>query len=256
VSTPTTLVIIPTYNEVENIASIVQRVHSSSPAVDILVVGDGSPDGTGTLADRIAADDARVTVMHRTEKDGLGAAYLAGFALARERGYAYVVELDADGSHPPETLPRMLQAMEDADRTRVGGVIGSRWVTGGSVVNWPLLRQLISRGGSLYARIMLGVPVKDVTAGFRVYPMDVLAALDLDDIESKGYCFQIDMTRRVAAQGLGFVEVPIEFRERERGESKMSGGIVVEAMGRVTAWGFERLFTRRGRGARRRVRPS
>jgi len=251
VSTPTTLVVIPTYNEVENLASIVQRVHASSPTVDVLVVDDGSPDGTGALADQMAADDLRVTVLHRTEKNGLGAAYLAGFALARQRGYTYVVELDADGSHPPETLPRMLDAMADADRSRVGGVIGSRWVTGGSVVNWPWLRQLISRGGSLYARIMLGVPVKDVTAGFRVYPMDVLDSLDLDNIESKGYCFQIDMTRRVAAQGLGFVEVPIVFRERERGESKMSGGIVVEAMGRVTAWGLQRVFTRRGRQARK-----
>jgi dolichol-phosphate mannosyltransferase len=234
-------VIIPTYNEVENISSIIQRLHAAAPEVDVLVVDDGSPDGTGELADRLAGDDPRVTVLHRTGKGGLGAAYLAGFAIARERGYDYVVELDADGSHPPERLPALLSAIQDDDTGSVGGVIGSRWVSGGSVVNWPLSRQLISRGGSLYARVMLGVPVRDVTAGYRVYPTAMLAGLGLENLESHGYCFQIDMTRRVAAQGRAFVEVPIEFRERERGESKMSRAIVVEAMARVTVWGVQRF---------------
>lgn len=238
-SDPAVLVIIPTYNESENIRPIVGRVHAAAPTVDVLIVDDGSPDGTGRLADEMADNDARVHVLHRTEKGGLGAAYLAGFAWAREQRYPYVVELDADGSHPPEVLPRMLEVMIAGDG-EVGGVIGSRWVEGGGVVNWPLSRQLISRGGSLYARFMLGVPVKDVTAGYRVYPTALLDTLGLESLESKGYCFQIDLTRRVAASGKRLVEVPIQFRERELGESKMSSAIVVEAMGRVTVWGLQR----------------
>lgn len=237
---PSVLVIIPTYNESENIRPIVARVLDAAPDVAILVVDDGSPDGTGRIADEMAAADTRIKVLHRSGKGGLGAAYLAGFDWAAAHGYDYVVELDADGSHPPEVLPRMLEAMW-AGGGEVGGVIGSRWVTGGGVVNWPLSRQLISRGGSLYARVMLGVPVKDVTAGYRVYPTALLSTLGLESLESKGYCFQIDLTRRVAATGKRLVEVPIQFRERERGESKMSGAIVVEAMGRVTVWGAQRF---------------
>lgn len=236
---PPVLVIIPTYNESENILPIVDRVHAAAPQVAVLVVDDGSPDGTGEIADGRAATDARVHVLHRTGKGGLGAAYLAGFDWARDNGYDYVVELDADGSHPPEVLPRMLEVMFESPDD-IGGVIGSRWVEGGGVVNWPLSRQLISRGGSTYARLMLGVPVKDVTAGYRVYPTALLATLGLESLESKGYCFQIDLTRRVAASGKRLVEVPIQFRERERGESKMSGAIVAEAMGRVTVWGLQR----------------
>lgn len=237
---PSVLVIIPTYNESENIRSIVARVLDAAPGVAILVVDDGSPDGTGRIADEMAAADTRITVLHRSGKGGLGAAYLAGFDWAAAHEYEYVVELDADGSHPPEVLPRMLEAMWAGDG-EVGGVIGSRWVAGGGVVNWPLSRQLISRGGSLYARIMLGLSVKDVTAGYRVYPTALLSTLGLESLESKGYCFQIDLTRRVAAAGKRLVEVPIEFRERERGESKMSSAIVVEAMGRVTVWGAQRV---------------
>ncbi|WP_454116618.1 polyprenol monophosphomannose synthase [Microbacterium aurum] len=236
---PSVLVIIPTYNESENIRPIIGRVLAAAPEVSVLVVDDGSPDGTGRIADELAEADARIHVLHRTGKGGLGAAYLAGFDWAGAHDFEYVVELDADGSHPPEVLPRMLAVMTEGAGA-VGGVIGSRWVDGGGVVNWPLTRQLISRGGSTYARIMLGVPVKDVTAGYRVYPTALLATLGLDSLESKGYCFQIDLTRRVAATGKRLVEVPIEFRERERGESKMSGAIVVEAMGRVTVWGFQR----------------
>lgn len=238
------LVIIPTYNERENIASIVGRVLQSSPASHILIVDDGSPDGTGAIADALSRDDARIQVLHRTEKNGLGAAYLAGFAYGMEHGYSLLVEMDADGSHPPERLTAMISAVAEDPTGRVGGAIGSRWVKGGSVVNWPWSRQLISRGGSWYARTMLGLRVRDVTAGYRVYRADVLQTILVDTVESRGYCFQIDLTRRVAGAGFDLVEVPIEFREREAGESKMSGGIVAEAMLRVTQWGFARILRR------------
>ncbi|MDT0141094.1 polyprenol monophosphomannose synthase [Microbacterium sp. PRC9] len=233
-----TLVIIPTYDERENIESIVRRALGSAQ-VDVLVVDDGSPDGTADIVDAMARADDRISLMRRAGKGGLGAAYTAGFAYAHERGYELVVEMDADGSHPPERLDAMI-ARFDHDASDLGCVIGSRWVKGGSVVNWPAHRRLISRAGSLYARLMLGVPVRDVTAGYRVYPTAVLQRLDLGSIESKGYCFQIDMTRRVHGAGLRIVELPIEFRERELGQSKMSGAIVVEAMWRVTVWGFQR----------------
>ncbi|MFK4836154.1 polyprenol monophosphomannose synthase [Microbacterium sp. ZW T2_14] len=233
-----TLVIIPTYDERENIEHIIRRTLDAAP-VDVLVVDDGSPDGTADIVERMAHDDHRITLMRRSGKGGLGAAYIAGFACAREREYALAVEMDADGSHPPERLPAMI-AQFDNDPPLLGCVVGSRWVKGGSVVNWPAHRRFISRAGSLYARVMLGVPVRDVTAGFRVYPTVVLAGLTLDTIESRGYCFQIDMTRRIDASGLRIVEVPIEFRERELGHSKMSGEIVVEAIWRVTVWGFQR----------------
>lgn len=234
------LVVIPTYNESENITAIVDRVLVATPDVEVLIVDDGSPDGTGDLADAMSEADARIHVLHRAGKGGLGAAYLAGFDWAKQHAFDFVVELDADGSHPPEVLPQMISAIVDRP-DGVGGVIGSRWVPGGGVVNWPASRQLISRGGSLYARLMLGISVKDVTAGYRVYPVAVLDELGLEDLDSKGYCFQIDMTRRIAAKGLQLVEVPIQFRERELGESKMSTGIVIEAMWRVTVWGAQRL---------------
>lgn len=245
--TATTLVIIPTYNERENIESVVDRTLGSAPAADVLIVDDGSPDGTGELADDLARADERIHVMHRREKGGLGAAYIAGFSWGRARGYELLVEMDADGSHPPERLPALLAAVLDDPTGRVGGAIGSRWVMGGSVVNWPLLRRAISRSGSWYARVMLGVPVRDVTAGYRVYRSELLTEMNLDDVDSRGYCFQIDLTRRAYAAGRVLVEVPIEFREREFGESKMSGRIVVEAMIRVTQWGLTRLVRRRGR---------
>lgn len=238
------LVIIPTYNEIENLESIVRRVLDAAPAVHVLIVDDGSPDGTGELADRLASADERIAVIHRTEKNGLGAAYLAGFAHGRAAGYPLLVELDADGSHPPERLPALLSAVTDDPTGRVAGSIGSRWVRGGSVVNWPWLRQVISRGGSWYARTMLGLPVRDVTAGYRVYRSDVLEQIDVDSVESRGYCFQIDLTRRVHGAGYELVEVPIEFREREAGQSKMSSSIVAEAMLRVTRWGIDRILRR------------
>ena len=240
------LVAIPTYNERENLAEVVGRTRLAAPQVHILVVDDGSPDGTGDVADDLAAHDDHVHVMHRAGKQGLGAAYIAAFGWALERGYEAVVEMDADGSHLPEELPRLLAALDDADVA-----LGSRWVPGGSVVNWPLHRRLLSRGGSCYARLALGISLRDVTGGYRAYRSEVLERVLARDIESQGYCFQIDMARRSLEEGFTVVEVPIEFVERTHGESKMSQGIVVEAMRRVTRWGVEhrvsqvrRLLTR------------
>ncbi len=234
--------IIPTYNERESIERILPRVLATG--VDVLVVDDASPDGTGEYVASLATVEPRIHLLARGGKQGLGPAYLAGFAWGLERDYEVLVELDADGSHPPEVIPTMLAVLADDTTGRVGGVIGSRWVAGGSVVNWPTSRKFISRGGSWYARTMLGLKVKDVTAGYRAYPADVLRSLPLAGIESHGYCFQIDMTRRIAAQGLDLIEVPIEFRDREFGDSKMSGAIVREAMVKVTEWGFARIFRR------------
>ncbi|RJQ66370.1 polyprenol monophosphomannose synthase [Pseudonocardiaceae bacterium YIM PH 21723] len=232
------LVVIPTYNERENIPIVVKRLHAALPKVQVLVVDDGSPDGTGEVADEMAAADDRVHVMHRTEKAGLGAAYLAGFAWALERDYQVIVEMDADGSHAPEDLPRLLNALEPES----GGadlVLGSRYVPGGSVVNWPKSRLIISRGGSLYSRIALGISIRDITGGFRAFRREVLEKLTTEGVESQGYCFQIDMLWRTLQNGFKVVEVPITFREREIGESKMSGNIVQEAMLRVAKWGVE-----------------
>ena len=228
------LVAIPTYNERENLAEVVGRTRRADPRVHVLVVDDGSPDGTGDIADTLAAQDDHVHVMHRAGKQGLGAAYIAAFRWALDRGYDAVVEMDADGSHLPEELPRLLAALDDADV-----VLGSRWVPGGSVVNWPLHRRLLSRGGSLYARLALGISVRDVTGGYRAYRSQVLEQVLASDVESQGYCFQIDMARRSLDEGFRVVEVPIRFVERTHGESKMSQGIVVEAMARVTRWGFD-----------------
>jgi dolichol-phosphate mannosyltransferase len=235
------LVIIPTYNEAGNLGWIVDRLLAALPAAHILVVDDGSTDGTGGIADRRAADDPRIHVMHREGKLGLGSAYIAGFRWGIERGFMTLVEMDADGSHPPESLPAML-ALHHGGRADL--VIGSRWVPGGSVVNWPRRRQLLSRAGNAYARFVLRLAVKDVTAGFRVYSASDIAAMDLDGVDSKGYCFQVDMTLRVLDAGGRVAEHPIEFRERERGESKMSRAIVLEAMARVTLWGVQRVLRR------------
>ncbi|KRC63743.1 dolichol-phosphate mannosyltransferase [Aeromicrobium sp. Root236] len=238
-----TLVVIPTYNEADNVAWIVEQLHLAQPGVDVLIADDGSPDGTGEIADSLAADDPRVNVMHRSGKQGLGSAYRAGFAWGIERGYDVLVEMDADGSHRPEDLGRLLEASDaGADL-----VLGSRWVDGGGVVNWPWHRRFISRGGTFYARLMLGIPVKDATGGFRAFHRQTLEKLPLDEVASQGYCFQIDMARRVLGAGMTIVEVPITFVERERGESKMSGGIVREALWRVTVWGLQRLISKPSR---------
>ncbi|MBK1783099.1 polyprenol monophosphomannose synthase [Prauserella cavernicola] len=229
------LVIIPTYNERENLTPLLERLHATLPQVHVLVVDDGSPDGTGEIADKLATADERIHVLHRTEKAGLGAAYIAGFRWGLGRDYRTLVEMDADGSHAPEDLPRILDALEGADL-----VIGSRYVAGGAVVNWPLSRQFISRGANLYSRFAIGMGVNDNTAGFRAYRREVLEKLALDDVASTGYCFQIDLTWRTVQQGFEVVEVPITFTDREVGESKMSGAIMGEAALKVAQWGLQR----------------
>ncbi|MFF3514002.1 polyprenol monophosphomannose synthase [Streptomyces sp. NPDC002573] len=240
----TALVIIPTYNEAENIKTIVGRVRSAVPEAHILVADDNSPDGTGKLADELAAEDDNVHVLHRTGKQGLGAAYLAGFHWGLERGYGVLVEMDADGSHQPEELPRLLTALKGADL-----VLGSRWVPGGRVVNWPKSREFISRGGSLYSRLALDLPLRDITGGYRAFRRETLEGLGLDEVASQGYCFQVDLARRAVKAGYHVVEVPITFVERELGDSKMSKDILVEALWRVTAWGFgDRVAKVKGRG--------
>ncbi len=227
------IVVIPTYNEADNLEWIVGRLLTAVPETHVLIVDDGSPDGTGDLADKLAAQDPRVQVVHRTEKAGLGAAYLHGFAVALEQGYDVIGEMDADGSHQPEQLHRLIEALAEADL-----VIGSRWTSGGSVVNWSLFRKGLSIGGNLYARALLGIPVRDITAGFRLFRATTLRAIDLDQVQSVGYCFQTDLTLRTLRAGLTVAEVPIDFLEREWGESKMSPDVAVESLRRITRWGL------------------
>ena len=238
------LVVIPTYNEAANLEPVTARLRAAVPEVDVLVVDDGSPDGTGAIADRLATADSRVHVLHRTAKAGLGAAYIAGFRWALSAGYDAVVEMDADGSHAPEELPRLLAALRAADL-----VIGSRWVPGGEVRNWPMSRLLLSRGASLYTRVLLRYPVRDATAGYRVYRRAVLEDVKLDEVASQGYCFQIDLGWKAWRAGFRVAEVPITFTEREVGQSKMSRSIVTEALWRVAFWGL----TSRSRSARARA---
>ncbi|KAB1659410.1 polyprenol monophosphomannose synthase [Pseudoclavibacter chungangensis] len=228
------LVIVPTYNERENVESIVHRVLDADRRVDVLVVDDGSPDGTGAIADRIASSDPRVRVLHREGKLGLGSAYVAGFRDAITGGYDWAFEFDADGSHPPERLPEMLDALEGGAAL----VIGTRWMPGGRTENWPLRRRILSRGASIYARTLLRSRLRDITAGYRGYRVALLESVDLDAIRSNGYCFQIETAWLVERLGHRIVEVPITFVERAEGASKMSIGIVVEAIWRVLAWGI------------------
>ncbi len=232
-ATSRVLIVMPTYNERQNLEIIVGRIREAVPAADLLVVDDNSPDGTGDLADKLAEKDTSVQVMHRTEKAGLGRAYVAGFTWALERGYDLIVEMDADGSHRPEDLPKLLATAGSAD-----AVIGSRYVPGGTVVNWPKSREFLSKGANIYNRIMLGVRVRDATGGFRVYRAETLRKIDLRGIQSAGYCFQIDMTLRVLQRGMTITEVPITFVERERGASKMSNTVIIEAFTRVARWGI------------------
>ena len=237
----------PTYNEADNLAWIVGRLRASEPGLDVMVVDDNSPDGTGKIAEELAAADPAVTVVHRTEKGGLGAAYKHGFRVALDAGYDVIGEMDADGSHQPEQLHLLLDALRDADL-----VIGSRWVPGGSVVNWPRRRELLSRGGNLYVRLLLGVGVHDATAGFRLFRRTALEAIDLDAVESTGYVFQTDMVVRCLRAGLRVREVPIEFVERVRGDSKMSGHVATESLRRITRWGLRERRERVARAVRRR----
>jgi len=226
------LVIIPTYNESENIARIIIRTRSAVPDAHILIADDNSPDGTGRLADEIASADDHVHVMHRLGKEGLGAAYLAGFEWGLNAGYEVLVEMDADGSHQPEQLSVLLAALADADL-----VLGSRWVKGGEVLNWPKSREALSRAGNLWTRLALGIPLHDATGGYRAFRRKTLLGLGLDNVASAGYCFQVDLAWRALKAGFRVVEVPITFIEREYGDSKMSQRIVVEALVRTTLWG-------------------
>jgi len=227
------LVIIPTYNELGSLPGVIERLRAAVPAADVLVADDNSPDGTGALADRLAAEDDHIHVLHRPGKQGLGAAYLAGFDWGLSRDYDVLVEMDADGSHRPEDLPLLLAALESGADV----ALGSRWVPGGAVVNWPTSRKILSRGGSLYTRLALGIPTRDATGGFRAYRGEVLRALDLHTVTSNGYCFQIDLLWRALQEGFTIAEVPITFVEREIGTSKMNRSIVVEALTKVGRWG-------------------
>jgi dolichol-phosphate mannosyltransferase len=230
------LVVVPTYNELANLEAIITRVRVAVPAAHVLVVDDNSPDGTGRLADRLAGMDQHIHVLHRPSKQGLGPAYLTGFSWGAARHFDALVQMDADGSHQPEELPRLLASLRHADL-----VVGSRWVPEAKVRNWPLARRLISRGGSAYARLALGLPTKDVTGGYHAVRTSTLPRLQLDTVASHGYTFQIDLLRRSVRAGLRVVEVPITFADRESGVSKMSLAIVVEALWRVTLWGVQRL---------------
>jgi dolichol-phosphate mannosyltransferase len=227
----------PTYNERQNLETIASRVRAAVPDADLLVVDDNSPDGTGKIADELAEGDSHVQVMHRTEKAGLGKAYIAGFGWALERGYDVIIEMDADGSHQPEHLPSLIGALRTGEHAGADLAIGSRWMRGGKVVNWPKSREALSRGANLYIRMMLPMGVRDATAGFRAYRAQTLRTISLNDVESTGYSFQIDLTIRVHQAGLKIVEIPITFVEREHGASKMSSSIILEAFWRVAKWG-------------------
>lgn len=232
------LVVIPTYNERTNLPGVLDRLRAALPEVHTLVVDDGSPDGTGDIADDIASVDDRIFVLHRNTKAGLGAAYLAGFDWGLEHNYTMFVEMDADGSHAPEDLPRLVRRMATADV-----VIGSRYVPGGKIVNWPKHREVLSRGANYYSKLTLGVSINDITAGFRVYRREVLERLALHEVISRGYCFQIDLAWRAVLAGFTVTEVPITFTERAVGISKMSTDVMTEAFVKVTQWGIRRRAT-------------
>jgi dolichol-phosphate mannosyltransferase len=227
------LVVVPTYNEAENVETILRRLTASVPAAHALVVDDGSPDGTADLVAAMAAADDRIHLMRRTTKSGLGPAYVAGFRWAREHGYDIVVEMDADGSHAPEQLPDLLAALGDADLA-----LGSRYVPGGNVTDWPLHRLILSRAGNRYTRWALRLPLSDATGGYRAARAELIDTLPFDDVASEGYCFQVDWAWRAVRAGARVTEVPITFAERALGRSKMSSSIVAEALVRVTAWGI------------------
>ena len=232
------LVIVPTYNERESLPLIVSGIRNAEPDVHILIADDNSPDGTGEVAEGISSADDLIHVLHRSVKAGLGAAYLDAFAWAKSNGYDVVVEMDADGSHRPQDLTKILDALSNNDV-----VLGSRWIKDGKVVNWAKGREALSRGGNFYTRMWLGIPIHDATGGFRAYRVSALDVMNIDQVESQGYCFQVDMAWRAVKANLRVTEVPITFVERELGESKMDGSIVKEALWRVTQWGIEKRFS-------------
>ena len=242
-----TVIVLPTYNEIENLERMVGRIRQSVAHIDVLIVDDASPDGTGEVAERLAAHDAGVTVLHRVSKDGLGAAYLAGFSHAIVAGYQVVIEMDADGSHDPQAIPAMLELL----RHGADLVIGSRWVIGGEVRNWPWMRLVISRLGNRYSAWVLGSAIKDLTSGFRVFRAPALAEVIAGRMSSQGYSFQVETAWRCEIAGAVIAEHPIIFVERTRGRSKMHIGIVWEALWRVTVWGFTRNVPRRNTGGGR-----
>lgn len=239
------LVVVPTYNERESLPQITTRIRASVPSAHILIADDNSPDGTGALADSLAAADDQIHVMHRASKAGLGAAYIAGFTWGLEHEFDVLVEMDADGSHQPEQLHRLLDALVDADL-----VLGSRWIAGGGTQNWSKGREVLSKGGNTYARLMLGIPVHDATGGYRAFRARTLRGLDLSNVASQGYCFQVDLAWRTIQRDFVVKEVPITFVERVAGTSKMSRAIVVEALWRVTEWGVQSRMS----GLRRALR--
>ena len=235
------LVVLPTYNEAENILIVLDLVREHAPSADILVVDDGSPDGTADLADKWGAEHGALEVLRRTEKSGLGSAYRAGFAWGLEHGFEILIEMDSDLQHDPAMLPALIHAVEDgADLA-----IGSRYVPGGSVPGWKWSRRFISQGGNIYAAMVLGLHVRDLTAGFRAYAARALELIALDAVKADGYGFQIEMAYAVANNGGRIVEVPITFGSRQRGSSKMSSFIVFEALGMVTWWGIRDRLLRR-----------
>ena len=232
------LVIVPTYNERESLPVIISGIRHAEPDVHILIADDNSPDGTGEVADGLSSSDNSVHVLHRSAKAGLGAAYLDAFNWAKSNGYDVVVEMDADGSHRPQDLTKILDALTNNDV-----VLGSRWIKDGRVVNWAKSREVLSRGGNLYTRMWLGIGIHDATGGFRAYRMKALDVMNIEQVESQGYCFQVDMAWRAVKANLRVAEVPITFVERELGESKMDGSIVKEALWRVTQWGIEKRYS-------------
>jgi len=231
-------ILVPTYNELHTLPSILHRIFQESHEFHVLVIDDNSPDGTGRLAEQLKGQYQNLEVLHRTHKNGLGAAYIEGFLKSLD-DFDVLVEMDADGSHDPKDLPRILEKIKNNDC-----VLGSRWVAGGKVVNWPKSRQILSQGGNIYARIMLGFNIGDSTGGFRAYRTSALKKIDLKEIDSQGYCFQVDMVRRLLEKNLTITEVPITFTERTIGSSKMSKNIVIEAFLRIGLWGIKRLFGR------------
>ena len=246
------LVVIPTYNESENIEGVLHKVRGALPDATVLVVDDGSPDGTGNMAEAVGTQIGNIEVLRRSEKGGLGSAYRAGFRWGLERGFDVCVEMDADLSHDPDALPDLVAPLDDLGdpRRRVELVIGSRYVPGGSIPKWAWHRRLLSRGGNVYASALLGLGVTDSTAGFRAYSATVLRRIALDDIRAEGYGFQIEMTYQAKRAGAAIAEVPIRFIDRTKGESKMSTFIVVEAFGLVTWWGIQRILGITGRRRR------